>query len=518
LIVFTMIVGALLSALITPNGAAAALIPMVVVLAVRSRMPPSRLLMPLAFSAHAGSLLVLTGTPINVLVSEAAVEAGQPPLRFFEFARVGIPLVVGTILIVVLFASRLLPERTAKTLPRDLSRLPQALLRQYISKGELARLRVGSQSSLVGQTGSAIDLRPYGDVHLIGVQDSRGQPLADAPLSPDAVLVARGSADSIERFAADHDLHLEHGTAAHSDDHGLVSRDYGVAEVIVTPRSDYIGDMVFPGMVTDSGQLVVLAVQRHGEDIAPGETALRAPGEVTLKAGDALLLQGTWDALDAHTQDPNVLLVDSPDAIRRQTIPLGPRAVPALAILGAMIVLLTTGVVPAAVAGLLAAMAMVLSGVITVEQAHRAMSWTTLILVAGMIPLSTAITETGAADLLAGTIVGAAGRGGPYAILLGVFLVNAVLGQLISNTATALILIPIALSIAAEMGVSPMPLLMCVNVASAAALLTPVATPANIMIKGPGGYEFTDYAKLGLPVLLLYLLVAVFLVPVWWPW
>jgi di/tricarboxylate transporter len=146
------------------------------------------------------------------------------------------------------------------------------------------------------------------------------------------------------------------------------------------------------------------------------------------------------------------------------------------------------------------------------------MSWTTLILVAGMIPLSTAITDTGAADLLAGVIVDVTSRGGLYAILLGIFLVNAILGQLISNTATALILIPIALSVATEMGVSPMPLLMCVNVASAAALLTPVATPANIMVKGPGGYEFADYTRLGLPILLLYLVVAVFLVPFWWPW
>jgi di/tricarboxylate transporter len=473
LIVFTMLTGAILSALITPNGAAAALIPMVVVLAVRLRMPPSQLLMPLAFSAHAGSLLMLTGTPINVLVSEAALSAGLRELRFFEFARVGIPLVVGTIAIVVLFGSRLLPDRTAKTLPRDLSRLPKDLLRQYMGEDELARLRVAPGGSLVGLTESKIDLRPYDHLHLIAVQDNRGRPLTDEALRPGAMLVVRGQRDDIERFAADHDLSVDRAAAADAEVYGLVSREFGVAEVLVASRSPYIGETAFPGMVTESGELVVLAVQRLGEDLGANE--------VVLRAGDSLLLQGTWAALDEHTRDPNVLLVDSPDAIRRQTVPLGSRTIPALVVLAGMIVLLTTGVVPAAVAGLLAAMAMLLLGVVTVEQAHRAMSWSTLILVAGMIPLSTAITQTGAADLLAGAIVGAAGRGGPYAILLGVFLVNAILGQLISNTATALILIPIALSIAVEMGVSPMPLLMCVNVASAAALLTPVATPANIM-------------------------------------
>src|SRR5688572_1603561 len=170
LIVLTMITGALLSALITPNGAAAALIPMVVILAVRQNMPPSRLLMPLAFSAHAGSLLVLTGTPINVLVSEAAIDAGESGFRFFEFARVGIPLVVGTILIVVFFGERLLPERTAKTLPRDLSQLPAALRRQYLHEDELARVRITPDSPLVGTLPDTIDLQPYEGLHLIAAQ------------------------------------------------------------------------------------------------------------------------------------------------------------------------------------------------------------------------------------------------------------------------------------------------------------------------------------------------------------
>lgn len=510
LIVLTMGVGALLAALITPNGAAAALIPMVVVLAIRLNMRPSQLLMPLAFSAHAGSLLMLTGTPINVLVSEAAIDAGvDGGFRFFEFARVGIPLLIGTILIVVLFGSRLLPDRGAKTFTRDLSRLPQTLLRQYIREAELARLHVGPESSLAGQSGRAIDLRPYEDLHLIGVQDSRGLPLADVAVGPGTMLVVRGSGADIARFAADHGLTIQVGTDDGAAAPGLVGRDYGVAEVIVTPRSQYVGETVFPGMVTDSGSLVLLAVQRHGEDLGPGE--------VVLRGGDSLLLQGSWEDLDKQTRDPNVLLIDAPDAIRRQAVPLGPKAVPALIVLGLMVALLTTGLVPAAVAGLLAALGMILLGVVTVEQAHRSLSWTTLILVAGMIPLSVAITETGAADLLAGAMVNAVGGFGPYALLLGIFVINAILGQLISNTATALILIPIALSVAGEMSISPLPLLMCVNVASAAALLTPVATPANMMVMGPGGYRFDDYWKLGLPVLLLYLVVAVFLVPFWWP-
>jgi di/tricarboxylate transporter len=509
LMVLTMLTAALLSALLTPNGAAAALIPMVVILAVRQQMSPSRLLMPMAFAAHAGSLLVLTGSPINVLVYEAAIDAGEEGLRFFEFARVGIPLTIGTILIVLLLGDRLLPERTAKSLPRDLSRLPESLRQQYIGEAALMRLHVDPGSPLIGRGAGELG-ESASDLSIVGVINSAGAPLVDVVMEEGSTLVLRGERAAILRYAADHGLSVDPGAGSPTSTGALVSDAFGVAEVVVTPRSGYIGDTAFPGMVTESGQLTVLAVLRGGEALDQGET--------TLRAGDSLLLQGTWDALDQHTRDPNVVLVDAPDAIRRQAVPLGSRAVPALAVLAGMVFLLTTGAVPAAVAGLLAAIAMVLLGVVSVEQAHASMSWTTLILVAGMIPLSTAITESGAADLLAGTIVDAIGGGSPYTLLLGIFLVNAVLGQLISNTATALILIPIALAIAVETGMSPMPLLMCVNVASAAALLTPVATPANVMVMKPGGYQFADYTRLGLPVLLLYLVVAVFLVPVFWPW
>jgi di/tricarboxylate transporter len=163
---------------------------------------------------------------------------------------------------------------------------------------------------------------------------------------------------------------------------------------------------------------------------------------------------------------------------------------------------------------LLAAGAIVVFGVLTIDQAYRGIAWTTVILVAGMIPLSTAMTETGAAQQLADNLVDAVG--GPYTLLIGLVVLTFALGQLISNMATALIVIPIAVSAAADLDVSPKPVLMAVCVASAAAFLTPVATPANLMVMEPGGYRFGDYWKLGLPLLLLFGVVAVVLVPLIW--
>jgi di/tricarboxylate transporter len=217
-----------------------------------------------------------------------------------------------------------------------------------------------------------------------------------------------------------------------------------------------------------------------------------------------------------HLDDPDVLVVDSPELVRRQAVPMGAGAKQAIVVLLVMVLLLATGAVPSVIAGLVAACAMVLLGVLTVDQAYRAVNWTTVILVGAMIPLSTAMEVTGAANLLAATLVHLVGGAGPYALLAGLFVLSAMLGQLISNTATALIMIPIAMAAASEIGVSARPVLMSVAVASAAAFLTPVATPVNLMVMGPGGYRFGDYWKLGLPLLLLFFVVATFLVPVFW--
>jgi di/tricarboxylate transporter len=295
--------------------------------------------------------------------------------------------------------------------------------------------------------------------------------------------------------------------ALDDDPDTLVSRQSGVAEVVVPPRSLLIGETVFPGMVTESGDLVVLAVQRKGEERS---------GETELAVGDTLLLQGSWGALEYHLDDPDVLVVDDPALVRRQAVPLGPGAKQTLVILVGMVILLATGAVPPAVAGLLAAGAIVLTGVLTVDEAYRGIAWTTVILVGGMIPLSTAMVQTGAANTLADGLVDVVGDSGPHALLLGLVLLTLALGQLISNMATALIVIPIAVSAASELDVSAKPVLMAVCVASSAAFLTPVATPANLMVMGPGGYRFGDYWKLGLPIILVFFAVSVGLVPLIW--
>ena len=509
LLILTLLLVASLTALISVNGSVASLLPVVVVMAVRLGRPPSQLLMPLVFGAHAGSLLALTGTPVNVLVSEAAIEGGLPAFGYFEFALVGVPLLLGTIAIVVLFGQRLLPHSSGRTIPPDLSKHARTLVEQYKLDDGLFQLRVRPRSPYVGAARTSVDLANYPGLTLIAVQASNEHGQFRRPtLAEGDMLIVRGEAATAGALAAEKLLAFRSEDAGGDVVDALFNRTSGLAEVVIPPRSGMIGQPVFPGMITPSGDLVVLAVQRRGEDQGPGETLLAA--------GDTLLLQGTWKALDEHLEDPDVLVVNSPDLVRRQAVPMGAGARQVIAVLVVMVVLLATGTVPAVIAGLLAAGAIILLGVLTVEQAYRSINWTTVILVGAMMPLSTAMAKTGAAKMMADGLVGLVGDAGPYALLAGLFLLTAILGQLISNTATALIVIPIAMAAATELGVSPRPVLMSVAIAAAAAFLTPVATPVNLMVMGPGGYRFGDYWRLGLPLMLWFLVVATFLVPVFW--
>lgn len=507
---------ALLVALISLNGAVAALLPVVVVIAVRLKRNASQLLMPLVFAGHAGSMLALTGTPVNVLVSEAGLDAGVGGFGFFEFALAGIPLLAGTMAIIILFGERLLPQRNGATMPADFSRHAKTLVEQYGLASGVYQMRVRASSPYIGVAPATIELAAYPGLQLVAVQegDTAG-PLRRTLVAEGDHLLVRGDADAAAALAAHMHLAFREEAKAGQGAETLFNQRSGLAEVVIPPRSGLIGESVFPGMVTESGDLIVLAVQRAGSEIAAA-SATKDSGGIVLQAGDTMLLQGTWKALDVHLDDPDVLVVSSPEMVRRQAVPLGPGAKQAVIILLAMVLLLATGIVPSAVAGLLAAGAIILCGIMTVEQSYRAISWTTVILVGAMMPLSTAMIETGAAKMLADRLVALVGDAGPTALLAGLFILTAIMGQLISNTATALIVIPIGVAAATAMGISPRPVLMSTAVAAAGAFLTPIATPTNLMVMGPGGYVFSDYWKLGLPLLIWFFVVAVFIVPLIW--
>jgi di/tricarboxylate transporter len=508
-LVAVMVLAAFLTALITPNGAVAALIPMVVMLALRIGSSPSQMLLPLAFAAHAGSLLALTGSPVNVIVAEASRDAGGDGFGFFEYALIGLPLLVGTIGLSILLGPRALPGTVPTTIGPDLSRHAEVLSAQYALEGGFYRLRVREFSPLIATRARDVDLADYPGIVVVGVQTSSGRPAPpDHELAKDDVVVVRGPSEEVSHLVVAAMLAVSMRPLLGGPGGSLLSREAGVVEAVVPPRSPLVGEAVFPGMLRGS-ELVILAVRRLGKDLGPRTVALAE--------GDVLLVHGAWAAVNSLVDDRDILLVDSPDLLRRQAVPMGPKAKRAIAVVVGMVVLLVLGVVPPPVAALLAATAMVLFHVVGVQQAYRSVSWQTIVLIGGLIPLSTAIESSGAAERIARALIDGVGQGRPYVLLIGLFLLTGALGQVVSNTATVLIVVPIAVAAALETGVSVQPVLMLVAVAGASSFLTPIATPANMMVMGAGGYRFGTYWRLGLPVMLLWLVVSVLLVPVIWP-
>lgn len=510
LMVYLLLMASLFCATISVNATVAALLPLCVVLAVRLKIPTSQLLLPMCFATHGATMLTLIGAPLNVLASQAAEGAVHRPIGFFEFAVAGVPMALGTIGIMMLTYKWLLPSTSGASLPRDFSAHATTLIEQYRIEDGLHRLRIRSSSPLIGAPKDAAHLEGEPGLSLVAVQDAAtGAPPERPQLAEGDIVILRGDAQAAGRFAAEKHLAFraeEEGSTGLADT--LFNRNSGLAEVVIPPRSKLIGQEVFAGMAARDGDLVILGVQRSGEDVAAWPHVLAS--------GDHLLLQGTWQALDKHLADPQVLVVDSPEVVRRQAVPLAAGAKEALGILALLVFLLATGWVPSAVAGVICASLMILLGVMTLPQAYKGIDWNTCFLVGGMIPLSAAMTQTGAADLIGHTVIELLGNAGPRVVLGGLFLACLAVTSVISNTAAALLFFPIGIATATEMHVSPLPFIVGLAIASHGALLTPVATPVNLMIMGPGGYKFSDYTKFGAPIAVWWIIVTLFVVPLYW--
>ena len=289
-----------------------------------------------------------------------------------------------------------------------------------------------------------------------------------------------------------------------------ISSELGIAEVLITPRSAYIGRTVRQGEFGRKFDIQILSVRRGEHSLPLGDTRL--------KFGDSLLVRGTWDAIGMLAREKrNFVVVGSPEEMARETVGLKPRAGVAAGALALMIVLMVGGWVPTVAAALLAALVMILGGCLTPTEAYRSVSWESVILIAAMIPMSTALETTGGVELLAGSLASSLGQLDPLFLMAGIFVLTTGFSQVISNTATTVLIAPIAVEAALDLGVSPHPLLMIVAVSASTAFLTPIGTTTNLLVLSPGGYRFGDYWKVGLPLLLLFLAISLLLIAMIWP-
>ncbi len=541
LLVVMMAATAILSAFISNTGTVATLMPAVISAAWRIGSVPSKFLMPLAFAANTGGLLTLTGTPPNIIVNESLMAAGLDGFGYFEFALIGLPLLVAAILYMVLVGRKLLPARKVDERPAGLTESVGELARDYTIESSLYRLRVRYGSRLVGLTLEEAALGRDYNVSVIRIEHpirvngqqadqtilkSRGViesleklqtdhvepvPGPGTKISANDVLLVKGSQDAIDRVMVWFNVGVQKASGADQDlAEMLLSHEVGIAEVLLTPRSAYIGRTVSQGHFAEKFNVQVLNIRRQDKQVEFSQSRLRF--------GDALLVRGRWKDIELlGNERRNFVVVGSPESMARQVVELNRQAVIASLALISMIILMVTGFVPTVIAALIAAIVMVLGGCLSMEQAYRSVSWSSVILIAAMIPMSIALQVTGGAEFLANALVNSLGSFGPLALMSGVFLLTTALSQVINNSATTVLVSPIVLQAANDLGVSPYPMMMIVAISASTAFLTPIGTTTNLMVSAPGSYSFDDFIKLGLPLVVIFLLVSLALVPMIWP-
>lgn len=488
---------AALSAFIVNTATVAIFIPVAVVLARSRKLPASRVLMPLSFASQFGGVCTLIGTSTNILVNALAVSYGLDAFGLFEFAPLGLAMVGAGVVYLMVAGRWLLPTRRGEA-----QRVDKYRLADY-----LAELRVKENSPLVGETWERSGATRETEAELIKlVRDEKAtwRPSATRIREGD-ILLLHGNVENLIGMQEKYGLELK--TDVEMNDRELSADDVKMVEVVIPPRSSLVGRTL---ETFDFGRRfggIVLALQRRGRILRERLSGIR------LDAGDTLLLQCSEDDLGRMMRSSDLVVTNElTDLYIRKD-----RAIVALPVFLLAVTLVALGVVPILVAAIVGAVAMVIGRCLNIEEAYRAIDWKVVFLLGGIIPLGLALDQSGGARWLADSVLVPFSGFGPLAILAALYILTAVLTEFMSNTAAAVLLAPIALSLATSMGVSPRPFLVAITFAASTSFATPIGYQTNTMVFAPGGYRFTDYTRVGGPLNLIFWGLAVLLIPRLWP-
>lgn len=516
LIVLMMLSVGLLGSVMSSTGVVAIFIPVALSMASRLGLAPGRLMMPLSFAALISGMLTLVATPPNLVVNSELERAGVAGFGFFSFTPVGL-LALGLGIVYMLFARHWLgtaPRKGARG-ERPRRRMLE-LARDYELEGRVLRLLVRPDSPLVGRTLGELRLRTRLGLNVIGLERQRHLRLALLEAGPGRELQAGDTllllCDPLQvNFLT---LGREHGLESRpfrEDSFADSSREMGLAEVVLPPESSLIGKTVLElGFRTRYGLHVVGLRRRR-----------RAQGsglDRKLRMGDTLLVAGSWKAIRQLQGCSQDFLVLNLPAELDEAAPAGRRAPFAILTLLLTVGLMISGLVPPVIAAFIGCLLMGAFRCVDLESAYRAINWQCLILIVGMLPFATALQKTGGIDLVVQGLLALTGGDSPRLVLASLFLLTALVGLFISNTATAVLMAPVAMATASQLGLSPYPFAMTVAVAASAAFMTPVSSPVNTLVLVPGQYRFSDYLRLGVPFTVLLLLVCVLVLPWLFPW
>lgn len=509
-----------IGAFVSNTGTVALMMPIVVSMAAQSNTSPGKLLMPLAFASSLGGMLTLIGTPPNLVIQEALTDAGFEPLSFFSFFPVGIVCItLGIIVLLPLSRIFLGKEKKEGRRRKSKSKSMDELVSEYQLQSYTEAYRIGSHSPLVGKTVAQLDLRNRHGLSIIEIrkeltntnrimrQVKQNVPKPSTVLRVGNLLYLAGDTDKMEVFAAENGL-------AKLDDSSVDFYDIGMAELVLMPNSRINGIRLKDSGIGEQYNINVVGIRRHGDYM------LKNLSDQKLLAGDVLLVQGLWSNIDKLDMAESDWVVLGRPIEQASKVTLNYKAPVAALIMLLMVCMMVFDFIPVEpvtvviVAGLL----MVLTGCFrNVEAAYKTIKWESIVLIAAMMPMSIALEKTGVSTLISSSLVNALGNMGPMVLLAGVYYTTTLLTMFISNTATAVLMAPIAMSAASQVGVSPYAFLFAVTLGASMCFASPFSTPPNALVMKAGQYQFMDYIKVGLPLQLLIGLVMTFVLPLLFP-
>ena len=515
--IYVVLATSFIGAFVSNTGTVAIMMPIIMSMAASSGIRSSRLLMPVAFAGSLGGMLTLIGTPPNLVISETLEEHGFAPLGFFTFLPIGL-IVIALGIAVLLPMSLLLIKKKGKHHKGSAGKTLNDLAEQYQLYDNLYKYRVGYKNNgLAGMCVQQLDLQNRYGLTILEIRNEKKKALgmdirqsmawADTVIAQGDILYLYGDKDTMERFASDYHLIRMKTTR-------LDFYDIGISEIIVLPTSRLTGVRIRDSRLREDYSVNILSIRRDENYIKEELSDHR------LRNGDILLVQGQWDKImQMNHENENWVVLGRPDK-QMEKVSLDFKAPVAAAIMLLMILVMVFDFIPVSpvIAVVMAGLLMVFSGCFrSVDAAYKTINWESIILIAAMMPMSIALEKTGVSSIVSENLVSSLGAIGPYALLAGIYFTTSLMTMFISNTATAVLMAPIAMAAATQTGVNPYSFMFAVTLGASMCFASPFSTPPNALVMKAGRYTFMDYVWVGLPLQIIIGIVMTFILPLLFP-
>lgn len=523
LFILVMLVTSGIGAFVSNTGTVALMLPIIVSMASTAGLSPSRFLMPMAFASSMGGMMTLIGTPPNLVINEILINNGEEGLSFFSFLPVGIVCILTGLVILIPLSKKFLSGNSKKEGSKSKKKSLQDLAGEYKLTDNLFKIQINDDSPAIGKSIIELNVRRRYNLNILEIRpagSTQGRfrkkiTLLDPTtiLSAGDILYVMGDTEHIELFSREMSLSILSSQTS-DNQNKLDFYELGIAEVVLMATSDMINKTIIDVGIREKYHVTVLGIRRKKEYI------LNDLNRETLHSGDVLLVRGMWEDIGRLSEETSQWVVLGQPLEEAAKVTIDNKAPVAATIMIAMVLAMVFDFIPVApvTAVLTAAILMVLTGCFkNVEAAYKTINWESIVLIASMLPMSIALEKTGTSEFISHALVSGLGKYGPMILLAGIYFTTSLMTMFISNTATAVLVAPIALSAAVELGVSPYPFLFAVTVAASMCFASPFSTPPNALVMPAGQYTFMSYIKVGLPLQIIMGVVMIFVLPIIFP-